>query len=153
MTFGLSGMRPAKHGHENDLAKFGFFGQMRFWPNAVWPNAGMTADSCLKFCLLISCYYFFICFFSLSLCLCLTIHSLHIRRDIDSDDSHTSSCAQRIVVNESCAWDTEEILLSLFHLLGRRNEFGNSLLVVNSIVADCPLVAGRDTKSQSVLCP
>ena len=32
----------AKCGHENDLAKFGFFGQMRFWPNAVWPNAGMT---------------------------------------------------------------------------------------------------------------
>ena len=29
----------AKCGHENDLAKFGFF-----WPNAVWPNADMTVE-------------------------------------------------------------------------------------------------------------
>ena len=34
----------AKCSHENKLAKFGFFGQMRFWPNAVWPNAGMTDE-------------------------------------------------------------------------------------------------------------
>ena len=27
----------ANCGHENKLAKFGFF-----WPNAVWPNVGMT---------------------------------------------------------------------------------------------------------------
>ena len=30
----------AKCGHENKLAKFGFF-----WPNAVWPKAGMTFSS------------------------------------------------------------------------------------------------------------
>ena len=39
----------AKCGHENKLAKFRFLGQMRFWPNAVWPNAGMTGSSWLGF--------------------------------------------------------------------------------------------------------
>ena len=35
-----------KCGHENKLAKFGFF-----WPNAVWPNAGMTFFSSVFSCI------------------------------------------------------------------------------------------------------